>query len=346
MRYLFSIMIVCLISTSLLCFDDAGMKEPAPNRSDEPLAPFSAQKAAQFLDAASINWQKNQQCFTCHTNYAYLMARPALGKEAPALKQVRDFAETLIKDRWETKGPRWDAEVVATASILAINDAKTTGKLHPLTRKALNKMWTLQRPDGGWTWLKCEWPPMESDDHYGATLAAIGVGSAPESYAQTAIAKTGMTKFKKYFTDHPPQFPHHRAMLLWANAKVPDLITTTEKQKWIEGLIALQKPDGGWNSATLGTWKRHDGKPQDTDTSDGYATGFVIYVLRQAGLPADRPEIQHGVTWLKTHQRESGRWFARSLFKDSKHYLSHAATAFAVMALEECNALNTDHAQK
>jgi len=270
------------------------------------------------------------------------MARPVLGKDTAAHKQVRDFAESLIQDRWATKGPRWDAEVVATGSILAINDAATTGKLHPLTRKALDKMWTVQRPDGGWNWLKCEWPPMESDDHYGATLAAIGVGMAPEQYAHTPTAKAGMAKLKKYFAGQQPKFPHHRAMLLWANSTVPDLISYADVKNWIQELLSLQKPDGGWNSATLGTCKRHDGKAQDTDTSDGYATGFVIYVLRQAGVPADRSEIQRGVTWLKTHQRESGRWFARSLFKDNKHYLSHAASAFAVMALAECNALSND----
>ena len=40
----------------------------------------------------------------------------------------------------------------------------------------------------------------------------------------------------------------------------------------------------------------------------------------------------------KTHQRESGRWFSRSLHADSKHYITHAGTAFAVMALAACDA--------
>lgn len=271
------------------------------------------------------------------------MARPALGKDSSALKQVRAFAEELVQDRWKTKGPRWDAEVVATGSILAINDAATTGKLHPVTKLALDKMWTVQRPDGGWNWLKCEWPPMESDDHYGATLAAIGVGMAPERYAETPSAVAGMTKLKKYFAAQPAKFVHHRAMLLWANAQIPGLISADERSQWVKELLSLQKADGGWNSATLGNWKRHDGTSQDLETSDGYATGFVVFVLRKAGLPPEDKSIQQGVRWLKTHQRESGRWFARSLFKDSKHYLSHAATAFAVLALAECQAIDENN---
>ncbi|HEY0981466.1 MAG TPA: squalene--hopene cyclase, partial [Schlesneria sp.] len=70
---------------------------------------------------------------------------------------------------------------------------------------------------------------------------------------------------------------------------------------------------------------------------DGYGTGFVIYILRRSGLAADDPRIQRGIEWLKSHQRESGRWFTRSLHADSMHYITHAGTAFAVMALQECD---------
>jgi squalene-hopene/tetraprenyl-beta-curcumene cyclase len=72
--------------------------------------------------------------------------------------------------------------------------------------------------------------------------------------------------------------------------------------------------------------------------SDGYGTGFVLYVLRRAGAPADDAAIRRGVDWLKTHQRESGRWITRSLRKDGRHFLSHAGTAFAVMALTSSGA--------
>src|SRR4029079_275672 len=168
------------------------VRDPGANRPDEPLAKeFSLEKGAGFLDAAALQWQKQRQCFTCHTNYAYLYARPSVSADVPAAKEVRKFAEELIQTRWLEKGPRWDAEVVATAAALAFNDAATTGKLHPLTRQALDRMWKVQRDDGGFTWIKCDWPPMESDDHYGATLVAIAVGRAPESYAQSAPAVKG-----------------------------------------------------------------------------------------------------------------------------------------------------------
>ena len=239
---------------------------PQPNRKDEPLAErFSLSQAAHFLDSAALDWQKQRNCMTCHTNYAFLMARPAISADAPAHSEVRRYAERLVSERWPEKGPRWDAEVVATATVLAFNDAATTGKLHPITRQALDKMWTVQRADGGWTWLKCDWPPMESDDEFGAAFAAIGVGVAPEGYADTPAAKAGMAKLREYLKKNPPPTLHHRAMLLWAASYTPDLITGDDRKRCLYDLLSLQRPDGGWALASLGDWKRGDGSPQDVD---------------------------------------------------------------------------------
>jgi squalene-hopene/tetraprenyl-beta-curcumene cyclase len=310
---------------------------PSANRADEPLAKkLSLESAVRFLDSASLEWQKTRKCFACHTNSAYLYTRPAFGKDDPAHKEVRAFAEQLVRERWKDQGPRWDAEVVATASALAFNDAATTRKLHPLTREALDRMWTVQRKDGGWTWLKCNWPPMESDDHYGVTLAALAVGVAPDDYAKTEAAKKGLDDIRRYLKANPPTVIHHRAMLLWVSSYLDGFLSEAKKKAIIRELFALQKSDGGWNLATLGQWMREDDRDQDTQTSDGYATGFVIYVLRRAGIPADDGRIQKGVVWLKANQRESGRWFTRSLNRDNKHFISHAGTAFALMALAEC----------
>ena len=222
------------------------------------------------------------------------------------------------------------------ASMLAQNDALTTGKLHPTTRKALGRMWTMQREDGGFDWMKYNQPPSEIDDHYGVTMAAIGVGTAPDDYAETPAAKAGLDKIRAYFKNNPPAHLHHRAMKLLASLHVDGIMTEPERQQVVEDLFALQKPDGGWGVVTLGNWERSDDKPQDMQSSDGYGTGFAIYVLRQAGVPAEQPRIQKGIAWLKTHQRASGRWFTRSMWKDSQHYITHAGTAYCILALAAC----------
>ncbi len=330
---------LCLIvvAASGVRAEDPTKASAGSNRADEPLRKeFSLAAAGEFLDSASAKWYETNKCFTCHTNFYYLMARPSLTAATATHGEVRKQLEEMVEKRWVESGPRWDAEVIMAGAVLAQHDAATTGKLHATTRKALDRTWSLQREDGGFNWLKCDWPPMESDDHYGATMALIGVGAAPEGYAKTEKAAKGVAGLKKYLAANRAPTLHHQLMVLWADKYYGDLATAAEREETIAKLLALQRPDGGWAAAAMGDWKRGDDKPQDKETSDGYGTGFAIYVLRQSGKAADDPAIVKGVAWLKTHQRESGRWYARSLFKDNKHYLSHAGTAMAIMPLREC----------
>jgi squalene-hopene/tetraprenyl-beta-curcumene cyclase len=314
----------------------------AANSADEPLAKqLSLAKAADFLDAASLNWTRVRKCGTCHTNYAYLMARPLLKEgDAAGQDEIRKFFDNRVT-HWDRGGkgdaPRWDTEVVATAATLAIHDAQTTGKLHPLTRQALDRMWGLQKENGAWNWLKCNWPPQEHDDYYGAVYAALGLSLAPDGYAQSEKAAAGLDKLRRYLKTNPAPTLHHKAVLLWASQRLDGLMTPRLREATVKELLALQRPDGGWSLPTLGDWTGFDQRPNDrTAPSDGYATGLVVYVLRQTGLPANHEAIQRGATWLKSNQRESGRWFTRSLNTDSYHFITHAGTAYAVMALKAC----------
>ena len=305
------------------------------NRLDEPLrGEFSLNAAVRFIDNAALNWQEDRKCFACHTDYAFLFTRPLVSWKTPVHEAIRAKLEYIAEHPRDVKFRV--TEAVMAASVLAQNDALTTGKLHPTTRKALDRMWSMQREDGGFDWLKSNQPPSEVDDHYGVTVAAIGVGVAPDGYAETPAAKAGLDKIREYFKNNPPANLHQRAMLLLASLDVVGIITEAERQQLVQELFALQKPDGGWALVTLGNWERSDGKLQDRESSDGYGTGFAVYVLRRTGVPANEPRIQQGIGWLKAHQRLSGRWFTRSLWKDQKHYLTHAGTAYAILALAIC----------
>jgi squalene-hopene/tetraprenyl-beta-curcumene cyclase len=314
---------------------------PRPSADEPLLEQLSLPKAAESLDRISLAWVQKHQCGSCHTGWPYLMSRAVIADEpSPALDEVRRFFEGRITN--------WDAdeqvkkhahrEIVGTSTALAMHDAQTTGKLQPTTRQALDRMWTLQRQDGAWNWPKCSWPPFEIDDYYGAVLAAVGVGHAPDRYAQSESAAAGLDKLHGYFKNTAPPSLHHKAWLLWAAAKLDGLMSADEQQATIRELLALQRPDGGWSLESLGKgWVGRDGEEANPDApSDGYGSGLVVFVLRQAGVPADDPAIQRGKTWLMTHQRLSGRWFTRSMNGVPQHYISDAATPFAVLALDAC----------
>ncbi|MBI3863780.1 MAG: hypothetical protein HY290_17975 [Planctomycetia bacterium] len=125
------------------------LPEHVPATEDEPLATeFSLEKAAVSLETAAIAWQDVNQCGQCHANFMCLIARPAVA--TPPAPDVRQMYESLVGERWEKQGLRYPSEAMVVAVPLAFNDAHTTGKLHPLTRKALDRMLTHQRADGGW----------------------------------------------------------------------------------------------------------------------------------------------------------------------------------------------------
>ena len=205
--------------------------DPGANSADEPLASsFSMKSATRFLDTAALHWTKNRQCFACHTNFAYLMARPEVNAENTAHRELRAALEEMVEKRWETDGPRWDAEVVMSAATLVMNDAATTGKLQPTTQKALTRMWKVQRADGGFDWLKCGWPPMESDDDYGIAIAALALGAAPQSYRETAEAQAGLKLLQSYLSKNAPPTLHHEAMLIWAESYGLELLTAEQRK--------------------------------------------------------------------------------------------------------------------
>ncbi len=313
---------------------------------EEPLAAeFSAKRAAIYLDRAALTWQKEKKCVTCHTNMPYLFARPALASVLRDSNEVRQFFEQYRTVRWKKKGPTekqgfWPVVVGAG---LTFNDVQTTGKLSPVTRDVLDLLWTVQRDDGGWKWPHCDYAPMEIDDHFGVTLAALTVGIAPDGYAETEAAKAGLANLRTYLKNNPPKSLHHRAMIAWCSLRIDGIASDDDRARTLDQLLTLQRPDGGWSTSSFLTdWQglqRDDGEPLDTKTSDAYGTGLVIVISRELGTPADHPRLKRGIRWLLSNQRESGKWFTRSPVNDAGNLISNTGSAYAVLALQSCGKL-------
>ncbi len=322
----------------------ANVVDPGKITAEEPIADtFSARKAARYLDTASLYWQKTRRCAACHTNMVYLFARPALNSVAKDSGEVRGLFEEYVTKRWKKAPPHEEQDTVVVPAGLVFNDVQTSGTLAPTTREALKVMWRFQRDDGGWGWRNDGFPPMEYDEHYGATLAALITGIAPDGYAQTEEAIEGLKKIRVFLKNNPPLSLHHRAMIAWTSCYVDDLMDGPQRAKTLDELLALQRPDGGWSTpGLLADWKglkRMDGKPHDTRTSDAYATGFVIVLARELGRPPEDPRLQRGIDWLLKNQRSSGKWYTRSTSRDKHHYISNTGSAFAILALQACGKL-------
>lgn len=351
-----------MVAASLLAdphqYEFGGIRVPQAT-ADEPVRmEFSLPHAVDYLEHGAAAWNGARKCMSCHTNGTYMTIRPALtsqlGKPNEAMRTfaVDNLKQLAAMDRAELKKSTRPAQVIYTTAGLAEWDAHVTGTLSEETKQALALMFELQLETGTWGTLDC-WPPYESDAFHEATVAAMAVAAAPgwlTSLNDDAL-KTGVARLKKYLqTETPPQ-DYGRVLLLWASTRMPDLLTTDKKQELIDLVWKKQQADGGWSIRTFGApeqWGKGNraaklkAEPEfAAPPSDGHQTGLAIIVLREAGMPANDPRIQKGVAWLLKNQRESGRWWTRSLNTDSWHFITYSGTAFPLRALSLCDALPT-----
>lgn len=344
--------------------------------------------AAAYLDQRAgwwMAWPKAARdhetfCISCHTAVPYAMSRSALrsplAEQAPSpseqrilenvTKRVRLWKEVAPfysdKDRGEYKTVESrGTESVLNALVLASHDAQT-GHLSIDAGAAFANMWAEQQTTGdqkgAWRWLRFKNEPWEADDSdfYGAALAAIATGIAPEGYRNRPDIQNNLRLLRDYLNRESSAQPMmNRIVLLWASIKLPDLLPARRQAEILQEIFGTQRPDGSWSLASLaGDWKRHDNTPQDS-RSDGYATGLIAFVLQQIPLIYDysriktapfefdpAPRLASALAWLAANQNPAtGAWPSYSLNKneanhispDTARFMNDAATAYAVLAL-------------
>ncbi len=348
--------------------------------------------AAQYLDERMEVWfakakklqtgQAETTCVSCHTTVPYVLARPALRRamqvSTATPQELRLLDETTRRvENYATHQPLYDhderkktesrgTEAVLNALILASADAaQSRREPSGSTQQALKYLWETQRPDGAWDWLDFGLEPFETVDgaYYGATLAALAIGSAPgSSKSQTAETSAGVERLRGHLKEkYAAQSLFNRTWLLLASTRLPDLLTQAQRTALITEMQGRQRDDGGWSLDSLGAWRWSKAAeplraPGTLDAallaqSDGYATGLIVYTLRQAGIPVSDPAVSRGLQWLRANQHKVqvsqhtwSAWRAHSLNFDREHggekgepwrrlFMSDSATAFAVLAL-------------
>jgi squalene-hopene/tetraprenyl-beta-curcumene cyclase len=339
--------------------------------STEDTPAWNAKAAATYLDG-EIEWWSTWPnaardhgtfCVSCHTVAPYVMARPALAaalKETdltPPARKLFDNVATRVR-LWKEVAPFYPdqrsglpktsesrgTESVLNALVLSTRDAHAR-TLSDETKQAFDHMWALQMRtgplDGAWAWLNFHYEPWESDGapYFGAAMAAVALANAPGGYAESAEAKAGVERLRKYIASgFDAQNLFNQLTMIVAARRFDGLVSPAQRQAASAAVARLQQEDGGWSLSRFGTFARVDKTPLET-ASDGYATALALLAMQQAGSEDLQPAVARGLAWLRAHQESSGRWVATSLNKqrdpasDPARFMNDAATAYAVLAL-------------
>ena len=344
---------------------------------------WNPKAAAAYLDQRAAWWvswpgaarDHETFCISCHTALPYMLSRSALGTTlgdpGPSAEQLRILHNVTERVRlWNEAEPFYGEQVgpnkalqslgtesVLNALILANFDIRN-GKLSEETRAAFRNMWALQRrigdESGAWPWLNFANEPFEANDSvfYGACLAAVAVGTAPDHYRMIPEIQGNIKLVRAYLDrEYPRQSLSNQVVLLWASAKLPGLLTAKQQELIVDEVLSKQQSDGGWSLSSLAwTWRgsslkwlaklwiRSEASPFE-GKSDGYATGIIAYSLEQFGLPRDNAHLKRALDWLRRNQNQTeGRWPGYSLNHGHEQspaglFMSDAATSYAVLGL-------------
>src|SRR5262245_27678043 len=312
--------------------------------------------AADYLDSRQEKWfagptagSADGPCVSCHTGLTYLLAPLALRR---ALSETQPTKyETALIDRLRSKvgnkpaAALRDVEVIFAALFLA-NQDRGKATLGAEAQLAFEQLWSLQSTEGkskgGWRWYSADLDPWETPDstYFGSALAALAIGTAPVEYQNRSDIRDRINILRDYFEmAYEGQPLHNRLALLWASSRLPVILSTSKREALIKEIFEAQESDGGWALKSLGPWRPHKEAPVDAG-SNNFATGFVVYALRQVRVPSSDPRMRRALLWLGSRQDSaSGSWRAVSMNKVrlpesmEASFMQDAATAFATLAL-------------
>jgi len=319
----------------------------------------SIMAAKQYLDDGANYWVRERSCVACHSTGVYMVERPALmsllGK--PSTEVLDDFVDSVT----DKIGPAeirdgvkyWGASIqsVWRSSGLAAWDKYVTGTLSEHTDKSLRHTLLCLADEGFIKTIDQVEIPYITTDFELTAQAARAMANAPDWLASVKDSDTleRIERLKRYLISHVPINDYELAIQLQMAGLMPDLVSKEQREVAIAMLWRQQLPDGGWSTrrmSDLMSWHRKmdpkvvlmiQAEPDAAHPeSDPYMTAFAIVLLREADVPTSDGRIQKGIAWLKLNQRVSGRWWMKSLYRDTYHYSTYISTAQALRALALC----------
>jgi squalene-hopene/tetraprenyl-beta-curcumene cyclase len=338
---------------------------------DEPrmtaFGPSSLTVAAKYLEDGALSWVREKSCVNCHTTGPYLAERTAWSQQfgPPSGEVHSNFVQSLpteVKPVMETEKDGHKFYPGTFTSVwralgLAEWDRHVTKTISAPTELALRDMFEHQSDNGAFiSHGEVEIPHITTDFEL-SLQAARAITAAPNwlSGLKDASLQSRVAKLKTWLQDAPPRNDFDRVLKLQLAHYLPELVPQSERDAALDLLSSKQHADGGWSirdMSQIDDW-HFEMSPYvlellqnlpdaNQPESDAYMTALAIVLMRQNNIPATDPRIARGLAWLRSEQRQSGRWWMHSLYRGNYHYITYIATAEAMKAFDLCGELTAD----
>jgi ankyrin repeat protein len=298
-----------------------------------PTAHQAVVRSLPLLRAASYRMLSDGGCVACHaqpmTGLAIGSARlrgwTASAAETESTQSARSLAANGPQLMQLRDGGGLPDGPVYTALLLADQHVPPSQSTDVLVHYLAAK----QRREGNWHGVGGTRAPIQDGD-FSRTALSIRAFTVYATPSRAHEYKERATRAAAWLASHTPITTEDRVMQLlglrWAKTDLRVLHARRQE------LQALQRSDGGWAQTRY-------------LSSDAYATGQVLYALRELGVPATDAALQRGAAWLRRTQHEDGSWHVKSRAMKIQPYfesgfphgddqwISQAATAWATVGL-------------
>jgi ankyrin repeat protein len=312
----------------------ASARSPLTTSGDKPRTPREAvERSMPLLRGASSRVLTDGGCVACHAQPMTVMAAElALARgwrveradiaSSQTVATLLGAAQNLLQGREGGGSP--DTQLYM-AIMMAAQDAPPSLATDALVHFLAGK----QRQTGNWRGIGATRAPIQDGD-FSRTAMGIRTLAAYGPPARKVELAKRIERAATWLARQTPLTTEDRVMQLlglkWANANA------RARESRIRELMAAQRSDGGWAQTPY-------------LASDAYATGQVLYVLRELGMPASDPAVQSGTSFLLRTQEQDGSWYVKSRAMKIQPYfesgfphghdqwISQTATSWAAMAL-------------
>jgi ankyrin repeat protein len=314
--------------------DDHKAQLPAPGASHGiDQIRQSVERSMPLLRTASARLLSDGGCVACHaqpmTAMAIDLARSRGWRAESPEQEVSDILARVSVDTTGLLQVRDGGGLPDTHLYNMIGMAALKVPPRPATDALLYYLAAKQTRQGNWHGLGAIRPPLQDGDivRTAMSVRALTVYRTPAREAEFARR---IELAARWLSLQTPVTTADRAMQLlglkWAEAHA------RRREALARELKALQRGDGGWAQTPH-------------LASDAYATSQVLYALREMGTAPTDAAMRRGIEFLLRTQREDGSWYVKSRAAKVQPYfesgfphghdqwISHAASAWAVMAL-------------